>query len=143
MFARRSAPILTRISPQQASEEISDELTQSPPQETVNMNAFLGKYIRTAAGKYEEFLKEMNVGILLRKAVTMSSPVMEITKDGDQWNIKTFTTLKTMELKFKLDEEFDETTPDGREVKAKVSFKDGKMVTVQKAKKEGEKALRV
>mgnify|MGYP003326045057 FL=1 len=87
----------------------------------------------------------MNVGILLRKAVTMSSLVMEITKakDCDQWNIKTFTTLKTMKLKFKLDEDFYETTPDGREIKAKVSFKDGKMVTVQKAKKEGEKAPRV
>ena len=35
---------------------------------------------------YEEFLEEMNVGILLRKAITMtmSSLVMEITKDCDQ-----------------------------------------------------------
>ena len=76
------------------------------------------------------------------------------------WNIKTSTTLKSMELKFKvklppckldcdarvlfaaavqlyvnrfspvlllqLNEEFDETTPDGRDVKAKVTFEDGK-----------------
>ena len=39
------------------------------------MNAFLGKYIRTTAENYEEFLEEMNVGILLRKAITMSSPL--------------------------------------------------------------------
>ena len=48
-----------------------------------------------------------------------------------------------MELKFKLDEDFYEKTPDGREIKATLSFKDGKMVTVQKAKKEGKKAPRV
>ena len=72
----------------------------------------------------------------------MSTPQMEITQDKDTWNIKTSTTLKTMELKFKLNEEFDETTPDGREVRTLVTFEDGKIVTVQKAKKEGEKSTR-
>lgn len=42
----------------------------------------------------------------------------------------------------KLDEEFEETTPDGRDVTAKVTFEDGKIVTVQKAKKEGQKSTR-
>ena len=42
----------------------------------------------------------------------------------------------------KLDEEFEETTPDGREVTAKVTFEDGKIVTVQKAKKEGQKSTK-
>ena len=41
-----------------------------------------------------------------------------------------------------MDEEFDETTPDGREVKAKVTFEEGKIVTVQKAKKEGVKSTK-
>ena len=47
-----------------------------------------------------------------------------------------------MKLKFKLGEEFDEKTPDGRDVKVKVSFKDGKIVTVQKAKNEKEKSTK-
>merc|ERR1711994_230363 len=72
----------------------------------------------------------------------MGTPVMEITEADGTWNIKTSTTMKTMELKFKLDEEFEETTPDGREVTAKVTFEDGKIVTVQKAKKEGQKSTR-
>merc|ERR1719319_1298978 len=84
----------------------------------------------------------MNVGFLLRKAATVSTPVMKISEDAGTWTITTSTTLKTMELKFKLDEEFDETTPDGREVKAKVTFEDGKIVTVQKAKKDGEKSTK-
>ena len=44
--------------------------------------------------------------------------------------------------KFQLDEEFDETTPDGREVSAKVTLEDGKIVTVQKAKKDGQKSTK-
>jgi len=78
----------------------------------------------------------------LRKAATASTPVMEISEKDGEWTILTSTTLKSMELKFKLDEEFDEKTPDGREVKAKVTFEDGKIVTVQKAKKDGEKSTK-
>merc|ERR1711874_81543 len=106
------------------------------------MDAFKGKYTRTNAEQYEEFLKALDVGILLRKAATYSTPVMEITEADGTWNIKTSTTLKSMELKFKLDEEFEETTPDGRDVTAKVTFEDGKIVTVQKAKKEGQKSTK-
>ena len=80
--------------------------------------------------------------MLLRKAATASTPVTEITEAGGEWTVKTSTTLKTMELKFKLGEEFDEKTPDGRDVKAKVSFEDGKIVTVQKAKSEKEKSTK-
>merc|ERR1712083_826762 len=105
---------------------------------------YLGKYDRTAADKYDEFLSELGVNMLLRKAATASSPVFEVTYDTDleTWSFKTSTMLKSMELKFKLDEEFDEKSPDGRDVKAKVTFEDGKIVTVQKAKKDGEKSTK-
>merc|ERR1712098_745980 len=106
------------------------------------MDAFKGKFERTSADQYDEFLKALDVSFLLRKAATVSTPVMEISEDAGTWNIKTSTTLKTMELKFKLDEQFDETTPDGREVSAKVTFEDGKIVTVQKAKKDGQKSTK-
>ena len=42
-----------------------------------------------------------------------------------------------------MDEKFDETTPDGREVEAIVSLEDNKIVTVQKAKKSGQKSTKV
>merc|ERR1712013_977968 len=67
-----------------------------------NMEAFKGKYERTSADKYEELLKELDVNFLLRKAATVSTPVMEVTEEGGVWTIKTSTTLKTMELKFKV-----------------------------------------
>ena len=40
--------------------------------------------------------------MLLRKAATFSTPVMEITEADGTWSIKTSTTMKTMELKFKV-----------------------------------------
>ena len=41
-----------------------------------------------------------------------------------------------------LGEEFDETTPDGREVTALVNLEGAKLVTTQKAKKEGQKSTK-
>merc|ERR1712228_374609 len=114
--------------------QVTSEIT------TYKMDAFKGKYNRTSAENYEELLKVLDVSFLLRKAATVSTPVLEITEEGGVWNIKTSTTLKTMELKFKLGEPFDETTPDGRDVTATVE--DGKIVTVQKAKKEGQKSTK-
>ena len=66
------------------------------------MDAFKGSYTRTAAEQYEEFLKALDVSFLLRKAATVSTPAMDITEDAGTWSIKTSTTLKTMELKFKV-----------------------------------------
>ena len=47
-------------------------------------------------------IKALEVNFLLRKAATVSTPHMEITETDGNWSIKTSTTLKTMELKFKV-----------------------------------------
>merc|ERR1711862_38545 len=106
---------------------------------------YLGKYDRVSADKYDEFLKELGVNMLLRKAATASSPVFEVTYDTDSetWSFKTSTMLKSMELKFKLDEEFDEKSPDGRDVKAKVTKEGDSFISIQNAVKEGEKSTRI
>merc|ERR1712024_20199 len=103
---------------------------------------FVGKYQRTSAEKYEEFLAALGVNYLLRKAATVSTRVMEVSEEGGNWVIKTSTTLKSMELKFKLDEEFEETTPDGRDVKAIVKMDGNKLISTQTAKKDGEKSTK-
>merc|ERR1712106_319149 len=110
--------------------------------EDFKMDAFKGKYERISAENYEEILKVLEVNFLLRKAATVSTPSLEVKEEGGVWTITTATTLKTMELKFKVGEEFDESTPDGREVKALVTFDNGKIVTVQTAKKEGQKSTK-
>ena len=45
---------------------------------------YLGKYNRVSAEKYDEFLSELGVNFLLRKAATASTPVFEVNKI---WNI--------------------------------------------------------
>ena len=63
--------------------------------------------------------------------------------DSQTWNFKTSTMLKSMELKFKLGEEFDEKSPDGRDVKAVVTLEGDSFVSTQTAKKDGEKSTKV
>merc|ERR1712201_65090 len=101
---------------------------------------YLGTYNRVSADKYEDFLKELDVNFMLRKAATASSPVLEVTYDADSetWCFKTSTMLKSMELKFKLGEEFDEKSPDGREVTSIVTQEGDKLICKQTAKKDSE-----
>ena len=46
--------------------------------------------------------KALDVGIVFRKAATISAPVMVVSENGGIWTLKTSTTLKTMELNFKV-----------------------------------------
>jgi hypothetical protein len=60
---------------------------------------------------------KIGVGFLLRKvANSQKTARVEVTKNGDEYNMKTITSVKTTEVKFKLAEEFKETTLDGRDV---------------------------
>ena len=42
------------------------------------MAAYVGKYDRVSAENYDEFLKELDVNFMLRKAATASTPVFEV-----------------------------------------------------------------
>ena len=48
-----------------------------------------------------------------------------------------------MELKFKLNEEFEEKSPDGRDVKATVTKEGDSFILIQKAMKEDEKSTKI
>ena len=102
------------------------------------MEAFTGKYVLVSAEQYDQFLKANGVGFLLRKAIPCFSPTIEITEAVEcLWKVKTSTIFKTFEIEFKLNEEFDETTPDGREVRSVVTVEDGVLVWLERSKKEG------
>merc|ERR1711970_1077524 len=112
-----------------------------PPAYT--MVQITGNYTQVSKENYEEFLKALNVGFILRKAALASTPVMSITEDGGNWCMVTKTTVKSIELKFRLGEEFEEDTTDGRRCKTTVSLVGNKMTTSQKATKAGEKDVTV
>ena len=55
---------------------------------------------------------------MLSKLGSTAKPTMIISVgDDDVWKVRTETTFKTHEILFKLGEQFDETTPDGRKVR--------------------------
>ena len=60
-----------------------------------------GSYTRVSEEGYEDVLKALNVGFMLRKAALASTPTMTITEAGGQWNMVTKTTMKSIDLKFR------------------------------------------
>ena len=69
---------------------------------------------------------------MTRKMGASVSPVVELTANDDVYTLKTSSTFKNSEIKFKLGEEFDEETPDGRKVKSVITLDGNKMTHVQK-----------
>lgn len=95
-----------------------------------------GKFKLSSSKNFEEFMKALGVGMVMRKLGASSKPTVEITQDGDTWSIKTVTTFKTTEIKFKLGEEFEETRMDGSIVKTVVTLDGNKLVQKQFGDKE-------
>merc|ERR1712226_896413 len=91
-----------------------------------SMVQMTGTFTRISEEGYENFLKELNVGFMLRKAAMASTPVMTISGSGGNWTMITKTTMKSVELKFRLGEEFEETTTDGRKCTTTVTREKGK-----------------
>lgn len=63
------------------------------------------------------------------------SPTIELTENNGEYSLKTTSTFKNSEIKFKLGEEFDEETIDGRNVKSVITRDGNKFVQVQKGDK--------
>uniref|UniRef100_A0A4X2L350 Cellular retinoic acid binding protein 2 n=1 Tax=Vombatus ursinus TaxID=29139 RepID=A0A4X2L350_VOMUR len=75
------------------------------------------------------------VNVMLRKiaVAAASKPAVEIKQDGESFYIKTFTTVRTTEINFKIGEEFEEQTVDGRPCKSLVKWENqNKMVCEQR-----------
>jgi len=58
---------------------------------------------------------------VLRNLAKTSTPVVEITKDGDVFTLKTLTAIKNSEIKFELGKEFNEIRQDGKTVQVYMS----------------------
>jgi len=102
------------------------------------MPSLTGKFKLTKSENFDEYMKALGVNLMLRKMASTATPVTEITQEGDDWNIKTTTTFKTTEIKFKLGEAFDEVTADGRNCKSTIT-KDGDNTLVHEQECNGQK----
>lgn len=97
---------------------------------------FLGKrYKLSSSDNFDEFMKALGVGMMTRKMGSCTSPVVELTMNNDLYTLKTTSTFKDSEIKFKLGEEFDEVTPDDRKVKSVCTMEGNKLIQIQKGAK--------
>ncbi|XP_033321472.1 fatty acid binding protein isoform X1 [Megalopta genalis] len=98
---------------------------------------FLGKqYKLFSSENFDEFMKALGVGVMTRKMGSCVSPVVELTEDNGLYTLKTTSTFKSGDIKFKLGEEFEEETPDGRKVKSVCTLDGNKLMQVQKGEKQ-------
>ena len=79
----------------------------------------------------------LGVGMVLRKMGNSISPTVDLVKNGDEFTFNTVSTFKTTAIKFKLGEEFEEETLDGRKVKSVITMDGNKLVQEQKGDKPG------
>uniref|UniRef100_T1DBY0 Fatty acid-binding protein, epidermal-like protein n=1 Tax=Crotalus horridus TaxID=35024 RepID=T1DBY0_CROHD len=89
-----------------------------------NIEAFLGKWSLISSEGFEDYMKELGVGMAMRKMGNMAKPDVIITRNGDIYTIKTESTFKTTEFNFKLNEKFDENTIDGRKAQTLITLDD-------------------
>merc|ERR1719431_183848 len=79
-------------------------------------------------------MKVLGVSFVLRKAGSKAVVYLDITNEGDAVNWDWKIAFKSGVSTFKLGEEFDEVTPDGRKVKSTVSVEDGKLIWIHRGK---------
>lgn len=97
------------------------------------MAGFLGRWKLDSSENFDEYMKAVGVGMVMRTTASALKPDVVISQDGDTWKLRTESTFKTTEISFKLNEEFDETTADGRKVKTTMTVDgDKKLIQSQK-----------
>jgi hypothetical protein len=97
------------------------------------MEKFEGKWRMESSENFDKYMEAVGVGFMLRKVASTLKPDLIFVKDGDdKWKMRTESTFKTTEISFKLGEEFDEETADGRKVKTVMTLEDNKLVQSQK-----------
>jgi len=94
-------------------------------------DVFTGNYKLSKSDNFDEFLNALGIGLIKRKLAQSTSPTIEVTKDGEKWNVKTKSALKNTEVSFKIGEEFEETRQDDVKVKSLVTQDGNKWTQVQ------------
>ncbi|CAF0828657.1 unnamed protein product [Brachionus calyciflorus] len=97
-------------------------------------DALLGDWKLVSSENFEDLMKELGVGLVMRKLGSTTKPNVKFVKEGDDWTFSTVSTLKSQHLKYKLDEEFEEETLDGRKVRTTFHWDGNKLVQTQKDK---------
>ena len=105
------------------SNSIEKKILKKRYQNELMNNLILGDWRLVETENFQECLKEMGISIFWRKVVRFTKPNQQFIKINDnEWLFVSRLYLKTIKIKFKLNEEFDETIPNGRLIKVNSSF---------------------
>ncbi|XP_060937915.1 fatty acid binding protein 4b [Limanda limanda] len=95
------------------------------------VDQFVGTWTLSTSENFDDYMKAIGVGFATRQMGNMVKPNLVFSVDAGVVTIKSESTFKNTEMKFKMDEEFDESTADGRQTKTTFSFDNGKLVQTQ------------
>ncbi|XP_018963259.1 cellular retinoic acid-binding protein 1 [Cyprinus carpio] len=103
------------------------------------MANFAGTWKMKSSENFEELLKALGVNAMLRKVTcaAASKPHVEIRQNGEQFYIKTSTTVRTTEINFQIGQEFNEETVDGRKCKSLVTWETENKMTCRQTLVDG------
>ncbi|CAF0791318.1 unnamed protein product [Adineta steineri] len=77
---------------------------------------------------FDEYMKELGVGFVARTAAKGIKPRLVFSENNGKWTVRSENSIKTTSYSFTPGVEFDETTPDGREVKSTINFEGNKWI---------------
>ncbi|KFD54899.1 hypothetical protein M513_04333 [Trichuris suis] len=104
---------------------------------------FVGRYKLTSSENFEAFMKELvsiGVNFMLRKLAHAAIVTVEIIEEEDgYWTLKNDSPFRHLQVRFRLGEPVEETTPDGRRVMTTFTMDGDKLIQYQKATKSNEK----
>jgi len=94
--------------------------------------AFNGVWKIVDQEKFDDYMKAIGVGLILRKTGNAVKPVLTIDFDGKVFSYTSASSFKTITGKHNIGEEFDEETPDGRKCKSTMVMDGDKLIQTQK-----------
>nr|XP_056710222.1 myelin P2 protein-like [Euleptes europaea] len=95
-------------------------------------NKFVGSWKLVSSENFDDYMKELGVGLATRKLGSLARPKVIISMKGDVITIRTESAFKNTEITFKLGQEFEETTADNRKTKTAITLEKGSLIQVQK-----------
>jgi len=102
----------------------------------------IGNYDMTDSENFDEFMKALGVGMIMRKMGNSMKPSISFTLAGDTYTMKTSSSVKTTEVQFVLGKPFKETTMDGREAETTFTL-EGNVLTQKQVAAKGPSATYV
>ncbi|KAL0985486.1 hypothetical protein UPYG_G00157500 [Umbra pygmaea] len=92
---------------------------------------FVGCWKMASSENFDEYMKAVGVGFATRQMGNITKPNFLFSIEDGVISMTSQSKFKTTKAKFKLNEEFDETTADDRKTKTVVTFEDGKLIQKQ------------